>query len=376
MSEKKTKPRIMVADDDPFIVELYRAKLTREGFEVAGVSDGEEAIAKLRAWHPDLLLLDMSMPRMGGLEVLQFVRSDSKLKDTPVIVLSNTSSDSVMTEIWDMKPARYLTKRDSKPKKVMEEILEVFRELPDASHGDDEPSGIRASSQSRNIPFDFDSAKDALSTFVSAADGRDRSDAMLDAYKNIQAPLNKMKDVDPRTTVYQYANAFDNLYETLYTKPEYINASTYATLRQATEILPRVLQLLDERELSVQTDARVLLASDDEDLRESICRFIDRPGYSIVATRDPQIAISLMDDNRFGICFFHAHRKGAYDKLRKRIDSYPARCPSRTVFLLESVQVEKLGLKFGGENLDCAMLPANGSELILKACTFNVSRMF
>ncbi len=375
MSETKAKPRIMVADDDPFIVELYKAKLTREGFEVASVGDGEEAIAKLSARRPDLLLLDMSMPRVGGLEVLQFIRSDGKLADLPVIVLSNTSSDSVMNEIWDLKPARYLTKRDSKPKNVMDEILEVFKELPDAARSD-EPSGILSRPARQDVRFDLDAAREALRPVCDTVDDKASANAMLDAYKHVQGQLQRMKEVDPRTTVYQYANAFDNLYEALYTKPENVNASTCSTLKKATETVPGVLQLIDARELSVQTPARTLLVSDDDDLREAVCRFMDRPGFSIVATRDPQVAVSLMDDNRFGICFFHARRTGVYEKLRKRIEAYPARCPSQNVFLLQPGQAEKLGFDFKWGNPDCALLPAVGAELILKACIFNVGRLF
>ncbi len=375
MSDTKAKSRIMVADDDPFIVELYRAKLTSEGFEVVGVADGEEAISKLKAWRPDLLLLDMNMPRVGGIEVLQFVRSDSKLEDLPVIVLSNTSSDSVMTEIWDLNPARCLTKRDSKPKNVVDEILAVFKELPETTRCD-EPSGIRIHDSIQGVRFDMATASESLRVFAGASEGKARSDAMLEAYKHVRGPLQRMKELDPRTTVYQYANAFDNLYEALYTKPEDVNASTCSTLKHATEILPRVMQLMDERDLSVQTSARALLVSEDDDLREALCRHIDRPGYSLVATRDPQVAVSLMDDNRFHICFFHARRAGVYEKLRKRIEASPARSPSRNIFLLDPRQSDKLGLGFSAGNTDCALLPAIGTELILKACSFNVGRLF
>jgi DNA-binding response OmpR family regulator len=80
--------RVLIAEDDLHIVELLTFVLEREGYAVAAAVDGEAAIEHLRRDPPDLLILDVMLPRLNGFEVLKTIRADAKLKDLPVIVLT------------------------------------------------------------------------------------------------------------------------------------------------------------------------------------------------------------------------------------------------------------------------------------------------
>jgi DNA-binding response OmpR family regulator len=80
--------RVLIAEDDLHIVELLTFVLEREGYAVAAAVDGEAAIDHLRRDPPDLLILDVMLPRLNGFEVLKTIRADAKLKDLPVIVLT------------------------------------------------------------------------------------------------------------------------------------------------------------------------------------------------------------------------------------------------------------------------------------------------
>jgi DNA-binding response OmpR family regulator len=80
--------RVLIAEDDLHIVELLTFVLEREGYAVAAAVDGEAAIEHLRRDPPDLLILDVMLPRLNGFEVLETIRADAKLKDLPVIVLT------------------------------------------------------------------------------------------------------------------------------------------------------------------------------------------------------------------------------------------------------------------------------------------------
>ena len=79
---------ILVADDDPQIVAVISRQLGRLGYRVIEASDGAEALASARAHHPDLILLDVLMPRLSGWEVARAVRGDPALQDTAIVVLT------------------------------------------------------------------------------------------------------------------------------------------------------------------------------------------------------------------------------------------------------------------------------------------------
>lgn len=87
MSEKSVK-RILCVEDEPEMIDLMRLILSRRGFEVSGASGGLEGLSKIRANHPDLVLLDLMMPDMDGWEVYQQMKSDESLRKIPVIVVT------------------------------------------------------------------------------------------------------------------------------------------------------------------------------------------------------------------------------------------------------------------------------------------------
>ena len=80
--------RVLIAEDEPNIVESLTFLLRRAGYDVASVLDGEAALAHLRTRAPDLMILDLMLPRRNGFEVLKAVKADPSLRSVPVLVLT------------------------------------------------------------------------------------------------------------------------------------------------------------------------------------------------------------------------------------------------------------------------------------------------
>lgn len=81
--------KVMIVEDDEHIAKVYSIKLTREGILSSIASDGEEAVAKITAERPDLILLDIILPKKDGFWVLKEIKQNPELANIPVIVLSN-----------------------------------------------------------------------------------------------------------------------------------------------------------------------------------------------------------------------------------------------------------------------------------------------
>jgi len=82
--------KILIADDEPDILEIIQYNLAREGFQVSAAKDGDEALVKAKAEHPDLIILDIMMPKKNGVEVCQILRLQPAFKDTMIIFLTIT----------------------------------------------------------------------------------------------------------------------------------------------------------------------------------------------------------------------------------------------------------------------------------------------
>lgn len=124
---------VLVADDEPHIGRIIKMKLEQGPFEVTLVYDGEEAIAALRSdMTVDLVLLDLMMPRRSGLDVLQFLRADERLRDVPCIVLTAAGQEQQHRQAMEMGASEFITKPFS-PKKLYQRSAELAGLTGDAT---------------------------------------------------------------------------------------------------------------------------------------------------------------------------------------------------------------------------------------------------
>ena len=102
--------RILLAEDDRFLRKAAEAALRREGFEVLTAADGAEALAVARAERPDLVLLDLVMPKVHGFEVLAGLKGDAETRSIPVVILSNLGQDRDVQRAMEGGALAYLVK--------------------------------------------------------------------------------------------------------------------------------------------------------------------------------------------------------------------------------------------------------------------------
>lgn len=121
MEEKK---KVMIIEDDYFVLDIYHTKLVQEGFDVLDAKDGQDGIDKLRTEErlPDLILLDIVMPHLGGLDVLAIIKKDERLKEIPVILLTNLSQKAEIDKGLELGASDYLIKSHFTPSEVLEKI--------------------------------------------------------------------------------------------------------------------------------------------------------------------------------------------------------------------------------------------------------------
>jgi CheY-like chemotaxis protein len=84
-----TKTKILIIDDDPFILDMYVLKLKQGNFEVETASNGKDGLAKIKAWEPDVVLLDIVMPAMDGFDVLRELKKDPPAHPMKTMLLTN-----------------------------------------------------------------------------------------------------------------------------------------------------------------------------------------------------------------------------------------------------------------------------------------------
>ncbi len=118
--------KIAIIEDDPTINQMYRMKFEATGFDVQLASDGERGVALVEAFKPDLILLDMQMPVMTGLEALTRIRAEEWGKDIPVIILTNMGEEESPKGLRELGIESYIVKADLTPSQVVERVKETL----------------------------------------------------------------------------------------------------------------------------------------------------------------------------------------------------------------------------------------------------------
>jgi two-component system, OmpR family, alkaline phosphatase synthesis response regulator PhoP len=114
--------RILLAEDDRFLRRAAEARLRRHGFEVLTAIDGEEALRVARAQRPDLVLLDVVMPKLQGFDVLKALKQDAATAGIPIIVLSNLGQDRDVEQATALGAAAYLVKAHLSLQDLVEKV--------------------------------------------------------------------------------------------------------------------------------------------------------------------------------------------------------------------------------------------------------------
>jgi DNA-binding response OmpR family regulator len=118
--------RLLLVEDDRFLRRACEASLRQRGYDVVTAADGEEGLRLARAEAPDLVLLDLLLPKLSGLEVLRSLRGDAATRDLPVLILSNSSREQDVSEITRLGVAGYLVKADLSLKALGDRVARIL----------------------------------------------------------------------------------------------------------------------------------------------------------------------------------------------------------------------------------------------------------
>lgn len=120
------KQRVLLVEDDGFLASIYAQKLEVEGFDVSFATNGEDGLKLAQKDHPDLILLDLLMPKMDGFEMLERLKADADMKKIPVLVLSNLGQKEDVERCIKLGAAGYVIKAHALPHETVKRIKEIL----------------------------------------------------------------------------------------------------------------------------------------------------------------------------------------------------------------------------------------------------------
>lgn len=119
---------ILIIEDEYFIQDMYRLYFSKAGFKVITASDGQEGLDKVRNNQIDLILLDIMLPKINGIEVLKELKKDQKTNKIPIFLLTNLGQESIIKEAYKIGAEGYMIKANFLPEDIIKKVNDYFED--------------------------------------------------------------------------------------------------------------------------------------------------------------------------------------------------------------------------------------------------------
>ncbi|HXH37788.1 MAG TPA: response regulator [Thermoanaerobaculia bacterium] len=291
--------KILITEDDPFVARIYQSKFQAEGFEVSMAGDGREAIRQLAANTPDVVLLDLMLPRVNGVEVLKFIRSNDALRDVPVVVLSSAVAGELVEAARNAGATRVLSKALCSPRHAVDEVRNVLAaRIPQPAGGDYE-FDVRVAFQSRVPPL-IAELQPRLQHLLKSGPASHGS-ALLEL-GHAAHTLASHATLAGFSNIARMASSLEVLLYELDTNPRKVTQSTLRTVGQVVDFMPELLRQ-DGSPDAEPSSPLILVLDDDAISGQAVCNALERANLRALAFEDPLLALRVMEKNRFDLIF-------------------------------------------------------------------------
>lgn len=125
-----SKKKILIVDDDPALRQLYNVELTQKDYAVVEATDGEDGLIKAKQEMPNLILLDVMMPKFDGIAYLSKIKEDAELSKIPVVMLTNFGQENLIQQAFNLGVTDYLLKYKVTPSEMTEKVNQVLKSNP------------------------------------------------------------------------------------------------------------------------------------------------------------------------------------------------------------------------------------------------------
>lgn len=315
--------KLLIIEDDQVVANIYRNKFSVEGFRVEAAFDGEVGFEMVKAFRPDLIVLDLMLPKIAGVEVIKLVRGMAEFEKTPIIVFSNTYLTNLIQEAWKAGATKCLSKSNCTPRHLLEAVRAALGITADTSTPAPATKGAAVSPPPvhtgkeqaerdfqtglhkefvASLPANLTTLRTSLKALVKADNDTVRLQQLQVLYHRIH-PLTGNAAVAGMVHIAQMSDALEFLLKELVEKPKNLNVSTLRTVANGVDFLGFLFEHgvgPDKQELALP---KILVVDDEAISRRAVTYALEKAKLKSESCDNPTSALSLLTENRFDLVF-------------------------------------------------------------------------
>ena len=344
--------KILIIEDDAIVANVYSNKLAVEGYKTEVAPDGESGLKVMRVFQPNLIILDLMLPNISGVEVIKEIRSEPQFSKIPIIVFSNTYLTNLIQDAWRAGANKCLSKASCTPKDFLEVVRHtigdsgaVRQAVP--SVAEDQPNKPVTLADQNDVEFQADLRKTfvenlpatlyalrlALQGLIKADSEVTRLRQVYDLYRRVHA-LNGNAGLAGLSSIARMASAFEALLKEIYEKPKNINPSSIRTVASAVDFLGFLFDRCALPEKQDVSAAKILVVDDEAISRRAIVYALEKAQLKSVNVEDAEQALQLLAADQFDLVFLDVDMPGMTGfELCAKLRSLPHHKKTPVVFV-------------------------------------------
>jgi DNA-binding response OmpR family regulator len=314
--------KILIIEDDKVVANVYRNKLTVEGYLAEIAHDGETGLKLLRTFRPQIVILDLVLPGISGIDVIKEIRKDIEFSKVPTVVFSNTYLTNLIQEAWRAGASKCLAKASCTPKDIIDIVRglvghsgAMFSQTQTATNGASVDKTIRPTAQNDaefqadlrntfidNLPATLYSLRTVVQTLVKADNEIARLRQVRELYRLVHS-LSGNAGVAGLVQIAHMSAAYEALLKEVYEKPKNITSSSVRTIAATVDFLGQLFEKTTLPEKQELPPSRILVVDDEAISRRAIVYALEKARLKSINVDDSNQALQLMKDNEFDLIF-------------------------------------------------------------------------
>ena len=323
--------KILIIEDDRVIANIYRNKFTVDGYQAEVAFDGESGLKTMRTFLPDVIILDLVLPKMSGVDFIKDARGEAGFAKVPIIVFSNTYLTNMIQEAWKAGANKCLSKTNCTPK----DLLDIVRQTiggsgavpPPPAAPPAPPAAAAAPPAFSNIegdtkfltelrqafidnePATLNALRAGLQSLIKADNETNQLRNIHELYRRIHA-LAGNAGLAGFVHVAHMSAALEALLKELYEKPKSINTSTLRTVASAVDFLGFLFDRGKQPDSPESAPVNILVVDDEPISQRAVVYSLEKAQLHSTSTADPNAALKLLTEKNFDLVFLDVDMPG------------------------------------------------------------------
>ncbi len=320
--------KILIIEDEQIVANVYRNKLVVEGYQAEITADGEGGLKLMRTFRPDVVVLDLVLPKMSGVEVIKTIRNDPEFSKLPIIILSNTYMTNLVQEAWKAGATKCLSKINCSPKELLELMRRTIgggqasshalqkaqdatatKAAPDGGQPDDELQAELLKTFIASLPGTLAVLRASLQTLFKSDTEATQLKHIHGLYHHI-CRINNNAGLAGLVLIAHPAAAIEALLKELYEQPQNINASNLRTIANAVDLLGFLFEHGTRPENQRLPSANILIVDDEAIACRAITYALEKAQLQSISIEDPNAALQRLAEKPFDLVFLDVNMPG------------------------------------------------------------------